>query len=54
MANKEDAIKVAWLEGKMRAIDLAELVEKHMTDQGPGIEQLVPKQDELVAVEQSR
>ncbi|HYA62730.1 MAG TPA: (Fe-S)-binding protein, partial [Candidatus Sulfotelmatobacter sp.] len=54
MANIEDAIKVAGLEGKMSAIDLAELVEKHMTDQGPGIEQLVQKQDELVAVEQSR
>ncbi|MGA2992626.1 MAG: (Fe-S)-binding protein [Candidatus Korobacteraceae bacterium] len=31
MANMEDAIKVAGLEGKMTAIDLAELVEKQIT-----------------------
>jgi hypothetical protein len=30
MVNIEDAIKVAGLEGKMTAIDLAELVEKQM------------------------
>jgi Fe-S oxidoreductase len=54
MANIEDAIKVVGLEGKMSAIDLAELVEKYMTDRGPGIEQPAPKHDEMVAVEQSR
>jgi Fe-S oxidoreductase len=54
MANIEDAIKVAGLEARMSAIDLAELVEKHMTDRGPGIEQPTPKHDEMVAVEQSR
>ena len=45
MVNMEDAIKVAGLEGKMRAIDLAELVEKHMKEQGPETGQ----PDELVA-----
>jgi Fe-S oxidoreductase len=35
MANIEDAIKVAGLEGKMSAIDLAELVEKQMVDRSP-------------------
>lgn len=30
MVNMEDAIKVAGMEGKMAAIDLAELVEKQM------------------------
>ena len=54
MANIEDAIKVAGLEEKMSAIDLAELVEQHMTDQGPGIQHPVSKHDELVAVEQGR
>jgi len=52
MANIEDAIKVAGLEGKMSAIDLTELVEKHMKDQGAEIEPLVPKQDELASVGQ--
>jgi Fe-S oxidoreductase len=51
-ANIEDAIKVAGLEGKMSAIDLTELVEKHMKDQGAEIEPLVPKQDELASVGQ--
>jgi len=32
MANVEDAIKVAGMEGKMRAIDLTELVEKQWAD----------------------
>ena len=32
LVNMEDAIKVAGLEGKMEAIDLAELVEKHLMD----------------------
>jgi Fe-S oxidoreductase len=35
MVNMEDAIKVAGLEGKMTAIDLAELVEKQMVRQSP-------------------
>lgn len=34
MANIEDAIKVAGMEGKMTAIDLAELVEKQIGDGG--------------------
>jgi Fe-S oxidoreductase len=54
MAHIEDAIKVAGLEGKMTAIDLTELVEKHMANQRPEIQQPVPKPDELVAVGQSR
>jgi len=35
MVNMEDAIKVAGLEGKMTAIDLAELVEKHLVRESP-------------------
>ncbi|MGA2592164.1 MAG: (Fe-S)-binding protein [Bryobacteraceae bacterium] len=35
MVNMEDAIKVAGMEGKMTAIDLAELVEKQMVREGP-------------------
>ena len=34
MANIEDAIKVAGMEGKMTAIDLAELADKHLARQG--------------------
>ena len=30
LVNIEDAIKVSGLEGKMEAIDLAELIEKHI------------------------
>jgi hypothetical protein len=30
MANMEDAIKVAGLEGKMAAVDLTELVDRQM------------------------
>ena len=30
LVNIEDAIKVAGLEGEMEAIDLAELIEKHL------------------------
>ena len=30
----EDAIKVAGLEGKMTAIDLAELADKHLAREG--------------------
>jgi Fe-S oxidoreductase len=36
MANMEDAIKVAGMEGKMTAIDLAELVEKQIAPQPAG------------------
>jgi len=53
MANIEDAIKVAGLEEKMSAIDLAELVERHMPDQGLAAGQLVQKERELAVVEQS-
>jgi Fe-S oxidoreductase len=35
MANIEDAIKVAGLEGRMSAIDLTELVEKHLVRKSP-------------------
>ncbi len=35
MVNIEDAIKVAGLEGKMTAIDLAELVDKQIVREGP-------------------
>jgi Fe-S oxidoreductase len=31
MVNMEDAIKVAGMEGKMTAIDLTELVDKHVS-----------------------
>ena len=35
MVNMEDAIKVAGLEGKMTAIDLAELVEQQLVRKAP-------------------
>jgi len=35
MVNMEDAIKVAGMEGKMTAIDLAELVDQHIAREGP-------------------
>ncbi len=35
MVNIEDAIKVAGLEGKMTAIDLAELVDKQLVRPAP-------------------
>jgi Fe-S oxidoreductase len=38
MVNIEDAIKVAGLEGKMTAIDLAELAEKQMVKESPVVE----------------
>ena len=53
MVNIEDAIKVAGLEGKMSAIDLAELVAAQLTDEGAEFRELVEKQ-ELAAVEQRR
>lgn len=37
MVNIEDAIKVAGLEGKMTAIDLAELVDKQMASESPQV-----------------
>ncbi len=37
MVNLEDAIKVAGLEGKMSAIDLAELVDKQMVSESPKV-----------------
>jgi Fe-S oxidoreductase len=55
MVNIEDAIKVAGLEGKMSAIDLAELIEKHAVYKTPAaqeqeVEQPVQKGDVLVPV----
>jgi hypothetical protein len=35
MVNMEDAIKVAGMEGKMTAIDLAELVDQQMVREWP-------------------
>jgi Fe-S oxidoreductase len=35
MVNMEDAIKVAGMEGKMTAIDLTELVDRHVARAGP-------------------
>jgi Fe-S oxidoreductase len=47
MVNLEDAIKVSGLEGKMAAVDLAELVDRHMVSQA----QATPKsQKELTEV----
>jgi Fe-S oxidoreductase len=37
MVNIEDAIKVSGMEGKMAAIDLAELVDQHMVRNGPQV-----------------
>ena len=40
LVNIEDAIKVAGLEGKMEAIDLCELVDRHISDgcvKGPNL-----------------
>ncbi|HXX15902.1 MAG TPA: (Fe-S)-binding protein [Candidatus Eremiobacteraceae bacterium] len=50
MTNIEDAIKVAGLEGKMTAIDLAELADKQMSDENQkGLKEL-QRQNELVVV----
>jgi len=38
MANMEDAIKVAGLEGKMTAIDLAELVDQQIAGENARVE----------------
>jgi Fe-S oxidoreductase len=35
MVNIEDAIKVAGMEGKMAAIDLTELIERHLVREAP-------------------
>ena len=53
MTNIEDAIKVAGLEGKMTAIDLAELVERQMIDGGSATEHTAKEESELRAVGQS-
>ena len=37
MTNIEDAIKVAGLEGKMTAVDLAELVDQQLVHEGPKV-----------------
>jgi Fe-S oxidoreductase len=42
MVNLEDAIKVAGLEGKMEAIDLAELVDRHLMRADSGAHREVP------------
>jgi Fe-S oxidoreductase len=39
MVNIEDAIKVAGMEGKMTAIDLAELVDQQMAREGPDLKE---------------
>jgi Fe-S oxidoreductase len=49
MANMEDAIKVAGMEGRMTAIDLAELVEKQMVKRDASQKPTEAKQPELVA-----
>jgi len=53
MANIEDAIKVAGLEGKLSAIDLAELVERQMIDDDSATKQPAEKGSEVLAVGQS-
>lgn len=52
MVNIEDAIKVAGLEGKMTAIDLTELVEKHVARRSPVMQPVEVRQQpaEQVAV----
>lgn len=52
MVNIEDAIKVAGLEGKMTAIDLTELVEKHVVRRSPVMQPVEVRQQpaEQVAV----
>jgi Fe-S oxidoreductase len=37
MVNMEDAIKVAGMEGKMTAVDLAELVDQHIARESPNV-----------------
>ena len=50
MVNIEDAIKVAGLEGKMTAIDLTELVDKHLGR--PESKQVCPIPEESVTATQ--
>jgi Fe-S oxidoreductase len=45
MANIEDAIKVAGLEGKMTAIDLAELAERQMVPAQPAVQGAIETQE---------
>lgn len=42
MVNIEDAIKVAGMEGKMTAVDLTELVDRHIRRESPGAEADAP------------
>jgi len=53
MTNIEDAIKVAGMEDKMTAIDLAELVERQMIDDGSATKHPAEKESELLAVGRS-
>ena len=53
MANIEDAIKVAGLEGRMSVIDLAELVERQMIDDDSATNHPSEKESEVLAVGQS-
>lgn len=48
MVNIEDAIKVSGMEGKMEAIDLAELVDQHVVRQGPPLVNQEQERDEQV------
>jgi len=50
MTNIEDAIKVAGLEGKMTAIDLAELADQQMARERPPIQVLQPAETQLECV----
>ncbi len=49
MVNIEDAIKVSGMEGKMTAIDLAELVDQHLAPKS--IEQEARTEEQLVATQ---
>jgi len=58
MVNMEDAIKVAGLEGKMTAIDLTELVEKHIVRESPvrqcaEVAEAAPKELVMASAEQT-
>jgi len=46
LVNIEDAIKVAGMEGKMEAIDLSELVEKHIVRESVALEQAPEAEEE--------
>ena len=49
LVNIEDAIKVAGFEGKMTAIDLAELAEKQMREK-PAVQKVAPAETEFESV----